>query len=78
MQANHTKMTKIKIFSRGIDNLALLEKELNQFSEEFNIIEMHTNTAKDKYGTDSMIVTVAYEDFVEDEEDLEEDAKDLE
>jgi hypothetical protein len=71
-------MTRIKIFSRGIDNLPVLEKELNDFSEKFNIIEMHTNTAKDKYGTDSLIVTVAYEDFVEDEEELEEEAKDLE
>jgi hypothetical protein len=68
-------MPKIKIFSKELEHLDVLEYHVNKFLEKEGIefIDMKMNVSKDKYGADLLIVSLIYEDL--DNSDFDEDVE---
>ena len=67
-------MTQIKIFTKPLESIEILEYNVNKFMKEVCVSDVKTELGKNKYNDDILIVTVLYEEI---EEDIIVDENDL-
>lgn len=55
-------MPYVKIFSKGLEDIEILEYHINKFIQSVNLIKIETNTATNRYGESILICFVIYEE----------------
>lgn len=55
-------MSNLKIFSKNLEDIEILEYNLNKFIQSVNLISIKTNIATNRYGESVIVCFVIYKE----------------